>query len=264
MGWPLTILGAVLGVWLAGVAGAVFGAMLGHALDRYWQLRYWRDLPRLLARRLGLRPDFEAVLFLALGRVAKSGGRVLPEHLQLARALMQQYRLDETQRLVAMSSFNRGKRPDTRIEQPLRRLLRQHPGRAAELLDCCWRMALVQGPAAKASGQLLERWSGLAGLTPAEQQRLRQRHQRHQRGQTGSGAPATTGGTLQQAAALLGVDLMAEPAQIKRAYRRLLSRHHPDKLVATGASQAELAAAGEQVHRVQQAYEIVRRYRGFR
>ncbi len=261
MSWPLTILSALLGVWLAGLPGAILGGMLGHALDRYWQLRYWSDLPRLLARSLGLRPEFEQVLFLLLSRVAKSGGRVMPEHLQLARELMHQYRLDESQRRAAMSSFNRGKLPGTQVDRPLRRFFRQHPGRAAELLDCCWRMALVQGQPAKASSQLLERWSVLAGLTQAEQQRLRQRHQRRQ---AGGGTPATTGGTLQQAAALLGVDLMAEPVQIKRAYRRLLSRHHPDKLVATGASQAELAAAGERVHRVQQAYEKVRRYRGFR
>lgn len=264
MVWPLTMLGALLGVWLAGVPGAILGGMLGHALDRYWQLRRWSDLPMQLARLLGLYPAFEQVLFLALGRVAKSDGRVMPEHLQLAREIMYQYRLDEPQRLVAMAGFNRGKLPGTRIDRTLLRFCRQQPGRAAELLDCCWRMALAQGRPGDATWQLLDRWSTVAGLSQAEQQRLRQRHQRQQRRQSGGGAPATTAGNLQQAAVLLGVDLMAEPAQIKRAYRRLLSRHHPDKLVATGASQAELAAAGEQVHRVQQAYEKVRRYRGFR
>lgn len=259
--WPVTVAGVLLGGVVAGVPGGILGGVLGHALDRHWGLQRWTDLPAQLARRLGLKPDFQQVLFMCLGRVAKTHGRVTPEHLQLARDLMRQYRLDEPQRLSAMESFNRGKLPATRVEQQLRRLFRQQPGRNAELLDCCWRMALVHRQPGAASQQLLGRWARLAGLSSAEQQRIRQRHQRHQ---SGGAAPATTGGGLQQAAGILGVELNAEPAQIKRAYRRLLSRHHPDKLMAGGVSEAELAAASEQVHRVQQAYEKVKRYRGFR
>lgn len=254
--WPVTVTGLVLGAVVAGVPGGILGGVLGHALDRHWRLQRWSDLPR----QLGLKPPFERVLFLCLGRIAKAHGRVTDEHLQLARELMRQYRLDEVQRRQAMDDFNRGKLPASRVERQLQRLCRQQPQRNAELLDCCWRMALVHERPSAAAQQLLDAWAQMAGLGKAEQQRLRQRHQRRQP----AGAPAATGGGLRQAAAVLGIELNAEPAQIKRAYRRLLSRHHPDKLMAGGASEAELAAAGEQVHRIQQAYEKLRRYRGFR
>lgn len=256
--WPLTVAGVLLGSAVAGVSGGILGGVLGHALDRHWGLRRWSQLPAQFARWLGLRPDFSQVLFLCLGRMAKAHGRVTPQHLQLARELMQQYRLDEPQRLAAMADFNRGKQPTTGIERQLQRLCRQQPGRGAELLDGCWRMALAHGQPSAAALHLLRSWAGLAGLSKAEQQRLRQRHQSR------PAAPVATGGGLQRAAAILGVDLDAEPAQIKRSYRRLLSRHHPDKLISADASEAELAAAGEQVHRIQQAYEKIRRYRGFR
>lgn len=259
--WPVTVVGVLLGSAIAGVPGGILGGVLGHALDRHWGLRRWSELPAQLGRRLGLRPEFQQVLFLCLGRMAKAYGRVTPEHLQLARELMQQYRLDESQRLAAMADFNRGKLPATTMERQLRRLCRQQPGRNAELLDGCWRMALVQGQPSTAARQLLDRWAVIAGLGKAEQQRMQQRHQRRR---PGSAAPVSAGGGLQQAAAVLGIELDAEPAQIKRAYRRLLSRHHPDKQLAAGANEAELAAAGEQVHRIQQAYEKIRRYRGFR
>lgn len=254
--WPVTLVGGVLGAAVAGVPGAVLGAVLGHTLDRHWRLQSWSDLPQ----RLGLRPSFEQILFLCLGRIAKADGRVTQGHLQLARELMQQYRLDESQRLAAMNDFNRGKQASRRFGRSLRRFFRQQPQRSAELLDSCWRMAVVLGRH-EAAARLLERWATRAGLSKAEQQRLRQRHQRRQ---PGAAAPATTGNTVQQAATLLGVDLNADSPQIKRAYRRLLSRHHPDKLVATGASAAELAAAGDKVHQIQQAYEKLRRYHGFR
>ena len=259
--WPVTVAGVLLGSAVAGVPGGILGGVLGHALDRHWGLRRWSEVPAQLGRWLGLRPEFEQVLFLCLGRMAKAHGRVTAEHLQLARELMQQYRLDEPQRLAAMADFNRGKLPATSVERQLRRLCRQQPGRNAELLDSCWRMGLVHGQPSAATRQLLERWAAIAGLGKAEQQRMQQRHQRRR---SGSAAPVATGGGLQQAAAVLGVEQNAEPAQIKRAYRRLLSRHHPDKLMAAGVSEDELAAAGEQVHRIQQAYEKLKRYRGFR
>ena len=254
--WPVTVVGGLLGAAVAGLPGAVLGAVLGHTLDRHWRLQSWSDLPQ----RLGLRPSFEQILFLCLGRIAKADGRVTQGHLQLARELMQQYRLDEPQRLAAMNDFNRGKQPSRRFGRSLRRFFRQQPQRSAELLDSCWRMAVVLGRH-EAAARLLERWATRAGLSKAEQQRLRQRHQRRR---PAAAALATTGSSLQQAAALLGVDLNAEPQQIKRAYRRMLGRHHPDKLVATGASDAELAAAGDKVHQIQQAYEKLRRYHGFR
>jgi len=253
--WPATLIGILLGTVAAGLPGAVLGGVLGQALDRHWRLQRWSDLPQ----RLGLRPDFTQVLFLCLGRVAKADGRVTQQHLQLARELMQQYRLDEPQRLAAIKNFNRGKQPATAVERSLRRWLKHEPQRSAELLDSCWRMAAVQ--ARPDAARLLAGWAQLAGLSKAEQQRLRQRHQRRQ---PGSSAAVSTGGSLQQAACVLGVDLNAEPAQIKRAYRRLLSRHHPDKLIATGASEAELAEASDKVHRIQQAYEKLRRYHGLR
>lgn len=256
MVWPLTLLGVVVGGFIAGVPTAILGGVLGHALDRHWRLSRWSDIPL----RLGLRPAFEQVLFQCLGRVAKADGRVTEQHLQLARELMQQYRLDDQQRLAAMKDFNAGKGSGNSMERRLRRLFRQQPQRNAELLDGCWRMALIQ-PRHDAALRLLDTWSQWAGLSRAEQQRLRQRHQR--RPASGSAAVPTTS-KLQQAATVLGVELNSPPELIKRAYRRMLSRHHPDKLVASGASQAELAAASERVHQIQQAYERLRRYHGIR
>lgn len=254
--WPMTLLGAMLGGAVAGLPTAVLGGVLGHALDRHWRLKHWSDLPS----RLGLRPAFEQILFQCLGNVAKADGRVTQQHLQLARELMRQYRLDEPQRLAAINDFNSGKQAGRRLERGVRRLFRQQPQRSAELLDSCWRMALVQ-PRHDAAARLLERWAQWAGLGKAEQQRLRQRHQKRQ---PSSSATVTTAGSLQQAAKLLGVELNAEPQQIKRAYRRLLSRHHPDRKIAAGATEAELAAAGDRMHQIQQAYEKLRRYHGIR
>jgi DnaJ like chaperone protein len=48
------------------------------------------------------------------------------------------------------------------------------------------------------------------------------------------------------------------------AYRRLVSRNHPDKLVAGGLPQSMVEAAHERTRRILEAYEIIRKHRGMK
>ncbi|OWL89625.1 DnaJ domain-containing protein [Halopseudomonas aestusnigri] len=260
--WPVTVLGALVGGLGGAVPGAILGAVVGHALDRHWQLRHWRDLPERLAQVRGAGNSFERVLFLCVGRLAKASGRVTQAHLQLARDLMQQYRLDGDARLRAMHDFNEGKRSDDLVKL-VRALCRREPGRAAELMDCCWRMAVLPGRLNDEVQGLLAGWSKAAGLGHAEQQRMHQRHQYSRQTQGGRAAVAQED-RLQQAASILKVSPDDSPEAIKRAYRRQLSLHHPDKLAARGGSAAQQRGAGEKIRQIQQAYETLRRHRGFR
>jgi DnaJ like chaperone protein len=263
--WPVTLAGAVLGVWIADVPGAILGAVLGHALDRHWRLKRWAELPERLRQTFGSeRASFEHILFLCLGRLAKSEGRVLPEHLQLARDLMQQYRMDEPGRLQAMGWFNQGKEAGDRLTPMVRKLLRREPARTAELLDGCWRMALADGALGPRERELLDQWASKVGVGRTEQQRMHQRYQRQRSERQSRQAPVTSRDSLKAAGRLLEVDIDASPEEIKRAYRRQLSRHHPDKLIARGSGHKAVDNAGERIHQIQEAYERLRRYRGFR
>ena len=67
---------------------------------------------------------------------------------------------------------------------------------------------------------------------------------------------------LADAYAVLGLDTSATDEQVKRAYRRLMSRHHPDKLVAQGLPEEMVQAATEKSQAIGAAYERVRTERG--
>jgi DnaJ like chaperone protein len=72
------------------------------------------------------------------------------------------------------------------------------------------------------------------------------------------------GTTYQEALRLLGVTATTEPSVIKRAYRRLLSRHHPDKVAGSGASPAQVREATERTRELHNAYSLIRERRDFR
>ena len=75
---------------------------------------------------------------------------------------------------------------------------------------------------------------------------------------------AAAGGTYQAALRLLGVSGDSDAEQVKRAYRRLLSKHHPDKLEGSGASAERIREATEMTRQLHQAYALIRQRRGFR
>ena len=68
--------------------------------------------------------------------------------------------------------------------------------------------------------------------------------------------------TYAAALRLLGVEPDTEADRVKQAYRRLLSRHHPDKLVGSGASEAKVREATELTRELHQAYAMIRKRRG--
>jgi DnaJ like chaperone protein len=69
---------------------------------------------------------------------------------------------------------------------------------------------------------------------------------------------------LADAYQVLGVAPGAGDAEVTLAYRRLVSRNHPDKLVASGLPQSMVEAAHERTRRILEAYEIIRKHRGMK
>ncbi len=62
----------------------------------------------------------------------------------------------------------------------------------------------------------------------------------------------------------LGVATGAVDAEVTKAFRRLMSQNHPDKLVAQGLPESMIAAAHERTQRILEAYELVKTHRGIK
>jgi len=60
----------------------------------------------------------------------------------------------------------------------------------------------------------------------------------------------------------LGVSNKDTTPHIKKAYRQLMSQHHPDKLVSKGLPDEMIRMATEKTQRIQKAYEMICKERG--
>jgi DnaJ like chaperone protein len=85
-------------------------------------------------------------------------------------------------------------------------------------------------------------------------------------GQRSSGGfqQAQRGPTLEDACSVLGVKSSDDATTIKRAYRKLMSEHHPDKLVAKGLPPEMMEMAKQKAQEIQAAYDLIRKEKGFK
>lgn len=251
MRWWGKGLGATFGWLAAGPWGAVLGTVLGNSADAaVTPGRRWRELGTSVSP-VGWFP----ALFSVLGHLARADGRVSVSDIRFARGLMLRLRLDPRRRRIAARAYNRGRDPGFRPAPSLMRL------RAAAFGDR--RMAegflavLVSGAAfggrpAEPVLEVLRRSAVLLGVSPGELDAML--------AEKGLGDRAPE---LGAAYAILGVAADATDREVKLAYRRLMHRHHPDRLGTTAAAGA-LEDAARRTVEIRRAWETVRAGRGIR
>ena len=91
--------------------------------------------------------------------------------------------------------------------------------------------------------------------------RLRVGGPRQQGQQAGQGPPR--GGIRVDAAyQILEIDPKASNEEVSKAYRRQLSKHHPDKLKANGLPESMLEHAKQRTQQIIEAFELIKSVRG--
>ena len=261
MGWWGKVLGGAFGFMLGGPLGAVLGAAFGHQFDKGVKVLDREAVAPGDTERVQLA--FFTATFSVMGHMAKADGQVTRDEIALAEAVMTRMDLAPQMRQAAIKLFDQGKQPGFPLDDVLDQF-RQEAQRRRNLLrmflEIQLQAALADGTLHVAERRMLERVCDRLGLARAELEALeamfRAEHH-HQR------TRPTQRPVLADAYAILGVGESASEAEVKRAYRRLLSQHHPDKLVAKGLPEEMMKLAAQKTHEIRQAYEAIREARGF-
>lgn len=281
------IIGFILGYkFFGGIFGGILGAFIGHWGDKkLYELGSVSS--SIFGRNLTRQSLFMQTTFAVMGHLAKSKGRVTEEDIQLARQLMMRLNLDEANKTLAQKAFTLGKEADFPLRQVIQEF-REACGQRRDLLrffvEVQIQAALQDGNLDPAEQRILFTLAETLGLSRlqfeqmmamiAAAQRFRSGYSGHYQ-QQGSyqyqgqyqqhhAQQRSSGPTLEDAFNVLGVSQDAEQNTVKRAYRKLMNEHHPDKLVAKGLPPEMMAVAKEKAQQIQAAYDLICKAKGWK
>jgi DnaJ like chaperone protein len=265
LSWWGKLLGGSFGYLLGGPLGAMIGIALGPNFDKGLVSNLREQFAPGNQERV--QTAFFTTLFSVMGHLAKADGRVSESEIEQARDIMQRMNLNDEMRQAAIRLFNQGKQPDFSLIDVLHQFRQECHGRRnlmrmfAEIL---MHSAYADGSLDTAERQVLEQVRVELRFSASEFRHIEAvvyNARYFGGGAAGQPQQKATGASLRQAYAVLGVDEADNDAKIKKAYRRMMNQHHPDKLVAKGLPEEMIKLATEKTQEIKQAYELIKTQR---
>ena len=266
MSWWGKLVGGAFGFMLGGPLGAMLGAAVGHNFDKGINISTagspFGDGPN----QERIQGAFFAATFSVMGHVAKADGRVSEDEIAIARSVMQQMSLDQTQARVAMDLFNQGKQSDFVLESVITQFKTECHRRRTLLqmfLEILLHAAYADGVLHPQEEKILKGISRDLGFSATHFQQLEAmvRAQRFFTGDASQSQRPPPAVMLNDAYTLLGAQATDGDAEVKKAYRRKMSQHHPDKLIAKGLPEEMLKLATQKTQEIKAAYDLVKQQR---
>lgn len=252
------LIGIIAGFLFLGIFGAFLGLFVGSMIDRMRAYGSGGMNPLQNALRQAV---FLETVFISMGKLAKADGQVSQDEIAHVEQFMQKLGMTAEHRQQAIALFKRGADPAFDIEQTYTRFIAvcgNTRNLKQMLLVYLIVMALADGHFHPAEEALLADIAARLGYGQAAFRQLLDMvlNQTHF-----AGGKATTAAALDDAYKALGVTKDSTDAEIKRAYRKLMSQHHPDKLIGQGMPEDMIAMATEQAKEIQLAYDLVKKSR---
>lgn len=261
------VIGTVAGLATGRPLVALAGLILGHQFDRGFANTFSKIGADPADGRLEkLSPEFVTVLFQVIGHVAKADGRVSEDEIRAARSLMHRLGLGPAQARRAIAWFEEGKHAAFPVKERVAKL-KADGARKPEARTLFVRL-LIEIALANATLDHRQRavlWEvckefGIGRVELAQMEAIA----RAQRGFRGSEAGNADAKRVDAAYRTLGVDKTSSNDDIKKAYRRLMNRIHPDKIAAENPDDAVIAEAERRTREVRGAYEMLKVRRSIR
>lgn len=258
MSWLGKVVGGAFGFLMGGPLGAILGASLGHQFDAGLHgVEVDEQLSPGDQHRVQMA--FFTATFSVMGHIAKADGKVTAAEINLAKRIMDELALTDEMRETAINLFQQGKDsnfPLYGVLDQFRRECHRRTHLIRMFLEIQIQAGYADGILDETEEAVLRKICTHLGISRFEYESIKLQFQAQQRFY-GHGQQKTAG-SLDDAYAVLGVSASATDAEVKKAYRRLMSQHHPDKLVAKGLPEEMMVIAKEKTQKIRKAYETIK------
>ena len=252
------LIGIIAGYLFFGFFGALLGLFVGSSIDRMRAYGSGGMNPLQNALRQAV---FLETVFISMGKLAKADGHVSQDEIDHVEQFMQKLGMTVEHRSQAIAWFKQGADPAFDIEAIYKRFMAVcgHTKNLKQmLLVYLIVMALADGHFHPAEEALLTDIAARLGYGQAEFRQLLDMvlNQSHF-----GGGQANSATAMDDAYKALGITKDNTDAEIKRAYRKLISQYHPDKLIGQGMPTDMIAMATEKAKEIQQAHDLIKKTR---
>ena len=247
----LLVISAVIGAFFGGVTGALIGGAVG------WVISRWLRRTIIGGLQLAQTQLIEST-FAIMGAICKADSVVTRDEIDAVEKMFGMLNVHGEMREQAKAAFNRGKQADFDLDAAVDEFAAVTRGRGP-LLQLFMQMQVMavaaDGRIHPAEHEMLVRIARRLGMTEAHVSQLEALLRAAAAGPTG--APPTKD-RLADAYAALGVSADSTGPEIKRAYRKLISENHPDKLAARGLPESMRGVAEERSREINSAYDLIK------
>ncbi len=270
------LLGAIIGFKTGGLWGLIFGSVVG-SIAQTWIAENVLGLPSKTQR---IQQSYFKALFLSIGKLAKIDGIVTKDEIRKCENVMRKMNLNTQQRQQAIKYFNQGKRTGFDlfpVIQQFARVLGYSFSVKQMFMEMLLEVASANNKINKAEWDLLIRVCehlnfpqqlfiaivkmrgfdiyGHRYESSSQQRQHQYQRQHYQQPQSRSSGVNSY--------VILGVKETDSKMVIRKAYKKLMSQHHPDKLIAKGLPPEMIEIAKTKTQNIQAAWEDIKQQRGF-
>lgn len=240
-----------LGAGLGWTFGGPIGGLIGFALGSLFDGLSKADLKTFQQTHQGQRQaatvDFEMSLLVLAAVVIKADNKIDKRELDFVRQSFVQ--MFGKERANAAFRLFKGIVANKQISsREVCTQIRQHVTHASrlQLLHFLFGIAKADGTVSDSEVQAIKTIANYMYISPADFESIK----------------AMFYTSTDNAYVVLGISKSATVTEIKKAYRTLVKKHHPDKLQHLDATQ--IKGAQEKFMQIQQAYENIQKERGFK
>lgn len=252
----MSLAGGIFGAVIGGIFGGPLGAVIGGGLGAV--LTGSGSSSKQLERQQTAVKICYGLFFQALGKLAKSDGRVSEDEAKFAGELMSAWKFDPDLRKFMKNEFNIGRDSSESFSEIVTRLNKQidslhSPELKQNMTQLFCLMVAVDRVADEKEIALLKEAGRIFNTEYVINNFFAQDSNNHRH----PADKVDNSSSLDDCYKLLGITPDASDAEVKKAYRKKAAEFHPDKVQGSGLSNAFIQFAKEEFQKISNAYETI-------